>query len=331
MLTISRSPLRVSLFGGGSDFESYYSNHGGRVLSFAINKYVYTAINSKFREGIRFSYSKTENVLKANQIEHQICRLVLEEYGIETGIEIVTIADVSSKGTGLGSSSAFTASLVANLNYRDEKILNKQELAEIVCNIEINLHNSPIGKQDQYASVLGGINILNFDRLGQVSYEKISVSDTSREILESSLLLVHTEMDRSTDDVLKLQHTSATNDIQEYNSKIDKMVNMINEAKEFVVNAQIEKLGRLLNESWQIKKSLSTKTTNQRIDEIYDKGIESGSFGGKLLGAGSGGFILFVCPPGKRDDIAKNIGMDFLTPKIDFEGTKILEYGNVQK
>jgi len=293
MLSVSRSPLRVSLFGGGSDIEDYYRKHAGEVLSFSINKYVYVAINDKFEDGIRLSYSKTENVQNPFQLEHQICRNLLPIYNVNSGIEIVTIADVPSRGSGLASSSAFTAALMANLNFRNKIKKSKYELAKSVCDFEIVQMNSPIGKQDQYATVFGGINKIKFYRSGKVLVSGIELKPDAQLKLEKSILLVHTSIDRDASEILKNQKMEPIN-LDEQEEKKHKLVDMISRGMNFIEKSDFQKLGKLLSESWEIKKSLGKNISNHEIDQIYQKGLDLGAFGGKLLGAGAGGFMLFV-------------------------------------
>lgn len=325
MLSISRSPLRVSLFGGGSDIEDYYKKHVGEVLSFSINKYVYVAINDKFEDGIRLSYSKTENVQNSFQLEHQICRNLLPIYNINSGIEIVTIADVPSRGSGLASSSAFTAALMANLNFRNKITKSKYELAKSVCDFEIVQMNSPIGKQDQYATVFGGLNKIKFYRSGKVLVSDIKLKPDAQLKLEKSILLVHTSIDRDASEILKSQNMEPKN-LDELEEKKHKLVDMISRGINFIEESDFKKLGRLLSESWEIKKSLGKNISNDEIDQIYQKGLDLGAFGGKLLGAGAGGFMLFVCPSGRRAEIAEKLGLRYFCPKLEFEGTKVVNF-----
>lgn len=321
MLISTKSPLRVSLTGGGTDFKNYYEKFEGHVISFAIQKYVYINLNKRFMDGIRFSYSITENVEKTNDLQHNICREVLRKFFIENGIEIGTIADVPSKGTGLASSSAFTSALIKAVEiYLDLKI-SKEQLAQLVCELEIVKLKSPIGKQDQYATVYGGLNSIKFLKNEDVIVKPLNINEESLNLFESSISLIYTGFDRDASKILSQQLNFINQ--KEYYTKMHEIKSFSIEMESLLSKMDLKNIGQLLNESWKIKRSLSPIVTNSAIDEIYLKSLSLGCYGGKLLGAGGGGFILLISPPEMRYDILKNLGLKFILPKIDFFGTSL--------
>jgi D-glycero-alpha-D-manno-heptose-7-phosphate kinase len=305
--------------GGGSDLESHFKHHGGSVVSFAINKYVFTSINSKFLDGIRFAYSETENVSNCLELKHNIAREALSILLPDSNLEIATIADVPAKGTGLASSSAFTASFVSALLRYKQISLAKHQLAELVCDIEINLVKSPIGKQDQYATVFGGINKIVFPKEGAIDVKKIDITFEARRKFEEHLLIVHTGIDRNTNDtIFEISKSNNKNEL------LSLMSEMCDETIKCLLSKNFVALGELINYSWELKKKLSPGVTNDKVDAAIAEGISLGAYGGKLLGAGSGGFILFICPPDKKELIVQNLALRPLICQIEFEGTKIV-------
>jgi len=318
-MIITRSPLRVSLMGGGSDLQSHFKQHGGSVVSFTINKYVFTSINSKFLDGIRFAYSETENVSNYLELKHNIARETLSILLPDSNLEIATIADVPAKGTGLASSSAFTASFVSALFRYKQISVSKHQLAELVCDIEINRVKSPIGKQDQYATVFGGINKIVFPKEGDIDVKKINISSEARTRFEEHLLIVHTGIDRNTNETIF--------EISKGNNKselLSLMSEMCDETIKCLHSKNFVALGKLINYSWELKKKLSLGVSNDKVDAAIAAGISLGAYGGKLLGAGSGGFILFICPPDRKELIVQNLALRPLICQIEFEGTKIV-------
>jgi D-glycero-alpha-D-manno-heptose-7-phosphate kinase len=320
-MIITRSPLRVSLVGGGSDLESHYKIHGGKVVSFAINKYVYCSLNSKFLKGIRLAYSEIEHVEHFYELRHKIARETLGLMLPEGNLEIATIADVPSKGTGLASSSAFTASLVLGLSKFKSLTISRKELAELVCEIEITKVQSPIGKQDQYATVYGGMNNIIFEKNGKVIVNKLSMSIEQLNSFEDHLLLVHTGINRETNSSI---FQLASSDISFKNRLLSEMSQLCDDVIRTISNQDFKRLGEILTHTWEMKKQLSRNMSNDLIDGAIYRGLKSGAYGGKLLGAGNGGFILFICPPVKRNRVLRELNMPSLNAIIDHRGSSII-------
>ncbi len=326
-MILTRSPLRVSLAGGGTDIQDYYEKFGGKVVSFAVNQYVYVSLNQGFLEGIRFAYSKTEAVENAKFLKHRIGRAILSDYSIDSGLEITTVADVPSKGTGLASSSAFTAALIQAISEHLEIKVSKNLLAEKVCNIEIDRLGSPIGKQDQYASVYGGINSISFLKNGKVQVTPLKLKSFELSKFENSIFLAHTGLSRSTDTVLRNMGKSNSKKLNEYYDNLHVIKSYTGDMLESLKNMDLKEIGKILNESWAMKIKINREATNPVIDDIYQRAIKLGAYGGKLLGAGSGGFLFFVCDPDQRSTIVQKLGCRHIFPQIDFHGTSVIYKG----
>lgn len=281
--------------GGGSDLPNFYEKDFGEVISCSINQYIYLVLNKPFNNEIRLSYSKTEIVKSRSEILHPLFREALLEVGPSDNIEIGSFADVPDTGTGLGSSSSFTVALIAGLKeFQDQKISPK-EIAALACKVELNRCKDPIGKQDQFASALGGLNKFRFNPDGSVLVSKQAISSENLILLQNSLYLIHLGFARSSNDILRTQ-----NELLETNPKVFENVKRIRNLVDdmlFALNSlDIKIIGELLEESWEIKKQLSAGISNKQIDEIFFLLKSWGSSGGKLLGAGGGGFLLMAVP-----------------------------------
>jgi D-glycero-alpha-D-manno-heptose-7-phosphate kinase len=322
-MILTRSPLRISLGGGGTDLKSYYSNSGGLVVSAAIDKYVYVSLNNPFSNSYLLKYSKYESVKSIADIEHPIIRECLSKYPPrDNKIEIISMADIPA-GTGLGSSSSFTTALLSALSINSGNSLSGQDLAELACEIEIDILSEPIGKQDQYASSFGGISAFRFDVDGKVSYEKIMLKESEMNMLESNLLLFYTGISRAASSILREQDNRSRNldavmlenlhivkDIGERSYSALKMGNLL-------------EFANLMNEHWEFKKERSSSMTTFEIDNAYRIGLHNGAIGGKLVGAGGGGFLMFFAEDAERLRKAMGkIGLQELQFKFDFFGTK---------
>jgi D-glycero-alpha-D-manno-heptose-7-phosphate kinase len=314
----------VSLTGGGTDFKDYYEKYEGHVVSFAIQQYVYITLNKRFLDGIRFAYSKTEIVENSKELDHNICREVLQTFSINSGLEIATVADVPSRGTGLASSSAFTSALIKAVSEYQGIEITKDQLAQQVCELEIDKVKAPIGKQDQYASVFGGLNSIKFLKNEKVEVNPINIEEGDLNLFESSIALVYTGLSRDAGKIISEQLNEGNNDLVGYYEKMHRIKDYSNEIQDLLMNMDLQSIGNILNESWDIKRSLSDNTSNSIIDDIYSKAISLGAFGGKLLGAGGGGFILLICPPDRRKSLLEKLGCKFILPKIDFDGTSLI-------
>lgn len=298
-MIISQTPFRISFVGGGTDFEDFYRQYPGRVLSTSIDKYVYLSLNSKFDDRIRVSYSKTEEVDNWEQVEHPLVKAALEETGIEKGIEITSVGDIPGKGTGLGSSSSFVVGLLNGLYAYSGKYIPTDELAEKACYIEINKAGSPIGKQDQYAVAFGGLNVITFNTDGKIDVEPIFLSPKTKEDFQKHLILFYTSQQRSARPILSEQK-------ENINKKFEFLKNLSNLVPLFKValeKGDFKKIGELLHQNWLMKKELSSGISNPQIDEMYNSALKAGAWGGKILGAGGGGFLLVIAPSENQERI----------------------------
>jgi len=324
-MIVTRTPVRIPLGGGGTDLPSYYTQYGGFLISAAIDKYIYITVNKRFEKSIRVSYSSTEIADSFDDIKHPIVREALKHLKIDSGIEITSIADIPSN-TGLGSSSSFTVGLLNALHtYKNEKV-NAKDLAEEACYIEIELLKEPIGKQDQYAAAFGGIICLEIDRLGSVKTIPLKLSEDSLDQLESNTLLFYTGIKRSASEVLGSQNKNASLNQEKVVQGMHQIKKIGLEIKEAFEKEDLETFGKLLDQHWQIKKTLSDKITQDKIDQWYEIAKKNGVLGGKLMGAGGGGFFMFYCNNGKNG-FRKKMEQEELKEmrfRLDFEGSKVL-------
>jgi D-glycero-alpha-D-manno-heptose-7-phosphate kinase len=324
-MLIARSPLRVSLGGGGTDVPTYYQEHEGFLLAAAIDKYVYVTVMRPFTEGIYLKYSEIEHSKKITDIKHPIIREVLRELNLKTPqIEITTLADIPS-GTGLGSSGSFTTALIKALFSHYKRNIHPLELAELACKIEIEKLLEPVGKQDQYIAAYGGISEFTFHKDGKVTSAPLNLSMETIHDLEDNLLLFFTGISRSAGSILNDQDIKS----KAKNSKMLENLHFTKElglrSKEALLAADTCKFGELMHEHWEHKKSRSSGMSNDFIDEAYNLGIKSGAVGGKLVGAGGGGFLMFYANDKERlrNNMSK-LGLEEVRFKFDFEGTKVI-------
>lgn len=323
-MLITKTPFRISFCGGGSDIADFYREHGGCVLSTSINKYMYLSIHPYFdKYKTALKYSENEIIEDFGQIRHSIFKQVLTDYQVD-GVEIVSTADVPS-GTGLGSSSAFTVGLVHTLNCYQGKYLSKKDIAAEACEIEIEKLGNPIGKQDQYAVACGGLNFITFHKDDTVSVEPIITKRETLESLQDNLIMFYTGIKHNANDILAEQKK---NFMQE--NKIKNLLRMCELARE--MKALLEKnacsdFGRLLHENWMLKKQLAGSITRPDIDAIYDKAMKHGAEGGKLLGAGGGGFLLFYCEKERQEQLRKALGLEEFDFRFEHDGTSVVYIG----
>mgnify|MGYP001281848971 FL=1 len=323
-MIISKTPLRISFSGGGSDLENFYSFNGGAVLSSSINKYIYVSVNKKFDEKIRLSYSKNEEVSSIANLKHPLVRETLDFLKIYKGIEITSTADIPSEGSGLGSSSSFTVGLLNTLSSFKKKNLSAAKLAKAACKIEIEICKEPIGKQDQYASAFGGFNLIEFKRNNVVRVRPILCKKETIIDLEKNIHLFYTGKSRKASLILKNQNEELLKN-KKATENLIKMVSMTYELETKLNNNDLSLFGEYLHESWMLKKTLSKKISNSFIDEIYNAAINSGAEGGKLLGAGAGGFFLFYAKPKHKKKLLKNLSKLRLMPvTLNTDGSKII-------
>jgi len=299
-MLVTKTPLRVSFFGGGTDFSRYYERDHGCVLSTAIDRYVYIMLNRKFDDRIQLNYRLTEIVDHVDQILHPTLREAIRHAELDCGIELSAQADFPSHGTGLGSSSSFLVGVLNALYSLKGEEASPSRLAEDACGIEIGTLREPIGKQDQYIAAFGGINLIRFSK-DKVEVEPLSVKPETMEALRRRLLFFYTGVGRSASRVLKEQNDR----IEEKLAYLDKLRGMAMEAKAELERGRIDSLGRMLDESWQMKRTFASGVSNDTIDNYYRAAMEAGAEGGKILGAGGGGFFMFYCPEGRQDDVRK--------------------------
>lgn len=326
-MIISRTPLRISFCGGGSDLASYYQNKPGAVVSTTINKYIYITVNKKFDDLIRASYSITEFAQRPEDLKHELIRESLLMLKIKKGIEITSISDIPSKGTGLGSSSSYTVGLLNSLHAFKGEFASPEKLASEACCIEIQKCKKPIGRQDQYAAAFGNFNFIRFDTNGQVYVDPIIMRVKSKKKLEENLLMLYTGITRSAGSILKEQDQK-TKKGPDNLIILEKMVNLARELKISLEKGNLSDFGELLNENWALKKKLAKGITNEKINQWYSTGREKGAIGGKILGAGGGGFLLFYAPKEKHRKICSALKeLKPISFSFEPEGSKIIYFG----
>lgn len=324
-MILSKTPLRMSFVGGGSDLPAYYREESGAVLSTAIDRYIYIAVNRKFDGRIRLSYSRTEDVDEPHEIEHPLVREALALTGVSGGVEIASLADIPSKGSGLGSSSSYTVGLLQALYAYRSQYVSKQQLAEGACEIEIERCGEPIGKQDQYAAAFGGLNLIEFHPDESVSVNPVFCGGQMIQQLENNIVVFFTGRTRSASKVLAKQSEALKG--QAGKALTRRMVALAFELKRELESGSIDSLGPLLHENWRLKTQLMNGISDTQIDGWYDAGLASGAKGGKLLGAGNGGFMMFYAQAEYHDAIRKALSM--LEPvKFGFDrnGSQIVFY-----
>jgi D-glycero-alpha-D-manno-heptose-7-phosphate kinase len=319
---ITRTPYRVSFLGGGSDMASFYEKMPGMVISTTIQQYMYISVHPSFNpRETRVKYNKIETVENIDELEHPIVKAVLKKLSVQ-GVEISSIGDIPAQ-TGLGSSSSFTVGLLQAIHaYKGENI-SKEDLAREACEIEIDILREPIGKQDQYAAAYGGLRQFTFNSDGSVAVDSVTVPKSKKEELEESLLLFFTGVTRSASKVLAEQSKNIASD-QDKAGALRRMVNMVPSLHDDLENGNVESLGKYLHEGWQIKRGLASSISNSEIDETYQKAREIGAVGGKILGAGGGGFFLLYCPKAKQQRLIAELGLRYLPVKFDDEGAQIV-------
>ena len=288
-MIISKTPVRVSFCGGGTDLDGFAKNYdlGGLVVSTAISRYIHVTVNERFDNQIRLSYSRMETVKSLNDVQHDLVREAMRITGVTSGVEITTIADIPSRGTGLGSSSVVTVGVLNALHHLAGRTVGPRQLAEEACKIEIDILGEPIGRQDQYAAAFGGLNRILFSETG-VSVVPITVDPEVVRRMEREFCLVYTGSTRSASVVLGEESVDAEDKLY----RLKTIREQAEEAEKLITSGNLDALGRLLHSTWEIKKGLSPSVTNESLDSLYSSLIDLGVTGGKLLGAGGGGFFL---------------------------------------
>jgi D-glycero-alpha-D-manno-heptose-7-phosphate kinase len=324
-MIITRSPLRVSLGGGGTDLPSYYRDHGGFLVAAAVDKYVYITQHRTFQEEIIIKYSKLERVSGVDQIEHPIVREALKLVGItDPHLELTSMADIPG-GTGLGSSGSFTTALLKALHAYKKNLLSPAELAEQACDIEINRLGEPIGKQDQYIAAIGGITAFTFRQDGRVEYRPVRLSEETHFNLEDNLLLFFTGYSRSASTILKDQNDRSKKNDQAMLDNLHFTKELGYKSLDALEAGNLGEFARLMDVHWQRKKARSSGMSNPHINEWYDYAMAHGALGGKLIGAGGGGFLMFYAADKARLRHAmREKGLQEVRFRFDFEGTKVV-------
>lgn len=324
-MIIARSPLRITLGGGGTDLPSYYRDHNGFLVSAAIDKYVYVNVMRPFTEGIYLKYSLLEHVEKISEVKHPIIREALQMIGFKTPqIEITTLADIPA-GTGLGSSGSFTTALLKALYTHRKRHLHQDELAELACHIEIERLGEPIGKQDQYIAAIGGVTCFTFHKDDKVTAKALGINMATLFDLEDNLLLFFTGFSRSASGILKDQKIKSQQNNQDMLNNLHYVKELGYRSRDALVDGKTILFGKLMHEHWEHKKRRSGGMSNPKIDEWYELGMKNGAVGGKLVGAGGGGFLMFMAQDRNKLRQAMAVaGLEEVRFKFDYEGTKVV-------
>ena len=321
-MILIRTPFRVSLVGGGTDLPEFYQKNGyGAVVSAAIDKYMYIVIHKYFHNKIRVKYSKTEDVDSPEQLEHPIARECLRMMNLSSGVEIASLADVPA-GLGLGSSSSFTVALIHALHTFKGAHICKDLLAEMACDVEINRLAEPIGKQDQYAASFGGLNYIRFAKDGLVSVESLMINGDVIAELKRRLLVFYIGRPRLARDILTEQRKNLVN--SNGFALAQRLVRLADEARDAIRDGRLERIGDILDQGWKLKTGLASNISDPEIDAIYARGLDAGASGGKLLGAGGGGFMLFYCEPQFQRRLRGALELRELPFEWDREGSKVI-------
>lgn len=320
-MIIVQTPLRISFFGGGTDFPSFFMEEGGCVLSSAIDKYIYVTVKERFDSKLRIGYTQTEMVDSIDEIQHELIREALQLTGISSSLEITTMGDIPSEGSGLGSSSTVTVGALHALYTYLGEIVSAERLAREACSIEIDKLKKPIGIQDQYIAAYGNLRLFNFLPDGQVKVEKVSLDTEARRALNDRFLLFFTGVSRRADKILNEQQKN----IKDRLTILREIKQMVYEAQTMLSRNDFDAFGSLMHESWKLKKALAGKISNGEIDDLYELARRAGAIGGKITGAGGGGFLLLYVPY-ERQFAVRNALCDLqeLPFRLEPDGTKVI-------
>lgn len=320
-MIIVQTPLRVSLFGGGTDFPGYFREEGGCVLSTAIDKYIFVTIKHRFDDMLRVGWTKTDMVHDLADLRHELIREAFRMVEIEQGVEISTMGDIPSQGSGLGSSSTVTVgSLHAMYALQGEMVL-PETLARQACQIEIERLGKPIGIQDQYIAAYGGFRQLTFNADDSVTVERVALNSEQRQQINDNLLLFFTGITRKADTILSEQKTN----IVDKKVILRQMADLVPTARREIEAGNLEAIGPLLDEGWQLKRQMASRISNPEIDELYATALNAGATGGKISGAGGGGFLLLYCPPEARRNVRRALAhLQELPFRTEYDGSKVI-------
>jgi D-glycero-alpha-D-manno-heptose-7-phosphate kinase len=320
-MIITQTPLRIGLVGGGTDLPCYYREHGGRVLNCAIDKYIYVIVKQRFDNDIYVNYSRKEIVSRVEDLEHELVREAMHMAGVRTGIEITTLADIPSAGSGLGSSSSVTVGLLHALFAYQGRQISGEELAERACAIEIDRCGHCIGKQDQYVAALGGIRDIRFGPGDRVVADDIALPAPERRRLQQQLMLFYTGITRSANDILAEQTANVARKIPQ----LDRMRELAGWAAEALARGKIDSVGEAVLESWDVKRRLASGISNSQIDGAVEAALKSGASGAKVTGAGGGGFLLVISPIERQGAVREQLSdMRELPIKLDPLGSRVV-------
>jgi D-glycero-alpha-D-manno-heptose-7-phosphate kinase len=320
-MIIVQTPLRVSFFGGGTDFPSFYLSEGGAVLSSAIDKYIFVTVKSRFDKKIRVGYTSTEMVDRICQIKHELIREALIKTQVNNSIEITTMGDIPSEGSGLGSSSTVTVGALHALYTYMGEIVPAEQLANEACEIEIDILGSPIGKQDQYIAAYGGLRFIEFQKDGTIRPEKIMIDNEAIRRLNQNFLLYFTGINRKANHILTEQKQNIENRLEILRS----LKHIAYTARNEILSSNFDALGELMHQSWLLKKQLAGSISNDIIDDIYNTAYSAGALGGKITGAGGGGFFLVYCPIEKQDPVRSALSsLQELPFLLERDGSKVI-------
>ena len=322
-MIVSCAPFRVSFAGGGSDISAFYRKSGGAVLSCAIAKYSFIVVHPFFNANkYHLKYTRTELVDHFNDIQHPILREALRMQEISPGIEIVSVADIPG-GTGLGSSSSFSVALINALYAHRRIFASKETLAREACTLEIEILREPIGKQDQYAAAYGGINLIEFEPHGGVTVQPLLLPQSTLSELESNLMLFYTGYHRAARDMLSQQVVALESDNMAI-SRVQKLVELCYDMRDLLLQGDLDVFGQALHRGWEIKRRIGTQVSTAPIDDIYERARDAGAIGGKLAGAGGGGFLLLYCPKAAQDRVRHALNsLQSLEFRFDWAGARI--------
>jgi D-glycero-alpha-D-manno-heptose-7-phosphate kinase len=320
-MIITQTPLRVGLLGGGTDLPAYYREHGGRVLNCALDKYIYVIVKQRFDDDIYVNYSKKEIVSRVEDLEHELVREAMHMTGVRNGVEITTLADIPSAGSGLGSSSAVTVGLLHALFAYQGRQVSAEELAERACMIEIERCGKPIGKQDQYIAAFGGIRDIRFGPGDQVVTEEVALSPAERRALQRQIMLFYTGVTRSANSILAEQNAN----IAATRPQLHLLRDLAGFAADRLRDGDVDAIGPAVRESWEAKRKLASGVSNERIDVAVSQALDAGASGAKLTGAGGGGFLLVICPMEHQSAVRQSLAdMRELPVKMDRLGSRVV-------
>ncbi|MCL0092272.1 GHMP kinase [Dehalococcoidia bacterium] len=319
-MIVVQVPLRISFLGGGTDFKEFYLNHGGTVLSTAIDKCVFVIIRERFDDMIYVNYSKKEIVDSLDKLEHELVREAMRITGVTKGVEITTLADVPASGTGLGSSSSITVGLLQALyTYRGE-LKTAKTLAQEACHIEVDILQKPIGKQDQYIAAYGNMRLITFNK-NAVKVEKIELSPEDKRRLNDAFLLFYTGVTRQSSEILSEQKANINQRLE----VLSEMKRLAFKGRDAILQNAFDEFGEIMHQGWELKKRLASKITSSKIDEIYEAARKAGAIGGKITGAGGGGFLLLYCPKHRQDEVRRALkGLRELPFRFEQDGSKVI-------